>query len=120
MSEFAGLWRPDDGPIDANVVNDLALALHGRGCGKAEIWHRGSVAFVARPWLTPAGKAVEAPLFGSGDGSVLVASAHLTERSDLARRLERRPDTGDGELVRDALARWGAEESVSKLRGDFA
>lgn len=122
MSDFAGIWRLDGRPIEAADLNRLAQGLDGRGIGPARIWKSGPIALVHRQHIfTPEDRLERQPKAGPS-GLVLAADLFLTERDDLAARLDlAQPQRlADGDLLLAALQQWGAETTLARLYGRFS
>lgn len=122
MSAFAGILCFAGNPGDHGAR--LAQALDGEGTGKAVIRTGSGGVFVFRQQiLTPEDRWEHQPCVGRDSGLVSMFAGRLDNRDELLADLglvsTAAAPLPDGEIVRHAYERWGAD-APPHLLGDFA
>lgn len=118
MSEFIGIWCLDDRPIDADELKLLGGGLEAMGTPR--IWQRDCVGMVHRQnFFTPEDRLENQPI-QNHSGQVFMADVRLNARAELVHALDlKSADQADGALMLHAIERWGMENAIKRLCGEF-
>lgn len=124
MSGIVGMFRPDGGPVNGELVRALTHFLAFRGPDGRDVWQGSSVALGHATLKTTEESALEKQPAGVDGRFWITADARLDGRGELIDALTasgRSParNAPDSELILHAYAAWG-EECLGRLRGDFA
>ena len=125
MTQIAGVFRLDGGPIERGLPARLLGALEMRGAEGSGTWHGRDVvlASVAR-WTTAEDAGQDQPTATAGFRCRIVADARLDNREEIeplvrAWLLDRSHPPSDAALIAAAYLTWG-EECLQRLAGDYA
>lgn len=123
MSAYAGILHFDGAAMDAEAIRPLRDTLARYAPGEAAESHpaAGAALFVRRLEITPEDRADRQPV-AVGDGSWLTWNGRLDNRADLMMELGLRPspDIGDVHVAGRAISRWGTEDALRRLVGDWS
>ncbi|MDE3169521.1 MAG: asparagine synthetase B [Acidobacteriota bacterium] len=124
MSGIVGLFQPDGAPVDQSLARALTRFLSFRGPDGRDTWCGESIALGHAMLRTTEESAHERQPAALHGRFWITADARLDARDELRdalRQAGREParNAPDSELILQAYAAWG-EESLERLRGDFA
>lgn len=123
MSAIAGIYHPDERPVDCVTLERMVESLAHRGRDRTGIWCKGVVGLGHQMlWTTPESLQEKLPLLNSTGDLVLTADARIDNRDELISILgltQCPSEIADSQLILAAYEKWG-ESCPEKLLGDFA
>ncbi|MGH7268482.1 MAG: asparagine synthase (glutamine-hydrolyzing) [Candidatus Rokuibacteriota bacterium] len=118
MSAIAAVFHGDGHPVEEGLLRAMLECVPHRGGESQGVWAEGATGLGHRLRATTPEAAAEPMPLVRGP-YVLSLHGRLDNRAELTTLLGVSPETGDGELLVKAYARWGAD-CVGRLAGDFA